>query len=383
MACASADVHLLPRHYRNSPSLATYQKNLACTPSWTERDRVLLVGSADRLAPAARSVITGEHKGQKGLRTAVRLVERIEHEKAATPLEALVREHSLLLEHRPPYNRWRCAPESYLYIRAGGGRSGLSLSTTRRAPRWLQKPGGEPGSRDTLIIGPFRRRSSARAAVDLLQSCYPVRPCDCDAGARAANDALVTDLVCWLAGHAPNTDIMDPLQRATAAIDEFRRAGSHEEAQAMIQGCDHLNAVRQAYTSLAEAQRLCFACLWPQNGDGQPALRLNVVVRGVMRTAVSMDAADLDSQLATAFAVLETPVLERSTGSSGARPRLVAVRQEDLDCLLNVRRWFRDLDGSRDSDAALVSWQESKPDSYAAARTRIESLSRLLLEREV
>ena len=44
--------------------------------------RVLLVGSADRLAPAARSVITGEHKGQKGLRTAVCLVERIEHEKA-------------------------------------------------------------------------------------------------------------------------------------------------------------------------------------------------------------------------------------------------------------------------------------------------------------
>ncbi len=46
----------------------------------------------------------------------------------------------------------------------------------------------------------------------------------------------------------------------------------------------------------------------------------------------------------------------------------MAVRQEDLDCLLSVRRWFRDLDGSRDSDAAVVSWQDSEPDSVRRRR---------------
>ncbi len=155
-------------------------------------DRVLLVGSADRLAPAARSVITGEHRGQKGLRTAVRLVERIEHEKAATPLEALVREHSLLLEHRPPYNRWRCAPESYLYIRAGGGPLWSELVNHSPRTPLAPEPGGEPGSRDGLIIGPFRRRSSARAAVELLQRLLPgptVRlRCGSQSGQRCPGD---------------------------------------------------------------------------------------------------------------------------------------------------------------------------------------------------
>ena len=97
-----------------------------------EEERVLLAGRGDRLAEEVRSFFVSGARRHRGLRTAVRLVDRIDYEETATPLEAVIREQELLLEHRPPYNPFWTAPEGYVYIRAGGRGSGLSLSATRR-----------------------------------------------------------------------------------------------------------------------------------------------------------------------------------------------------------------------------------------------------------
>ncbi len=143
-----------------------------------EEERALLVGRADHLADDVRSFFMAGARRHKGLRTAVRLVERIDHEQTATTLEAVVREQQLLLEHRPPYNQYWTAPEGYVYIKAGARGPGLNLLATRRAPRWLGDPSHDPlPPQGDLVIGPFRRRGAAYAAVSLLRECYPIRHC--------------------------------------------------------------------------------------------------------------------------------------------------------------------------------------------------------------
>ena len=49
-------------------------------------------------------------------------MERIDWDESVTPLEAVVREQELILEHKPPYNFQGSRPENYTYLKVGGCR---------------------------------------------------------------------------------------------------------------------------------------------------------------------------------------------------------------------------------------------------------------------
>lgn len=331
---------------------------------------ILYVGKADRLRERVRSYFVAHGDHSRKVRQAVRLVDRIDWEEAGTPLEAVVREQELILQHRPPCNFHGGRPESYVYLKVGGSGPGLNLYVSNRPPAWLVAPetdadrlrgGGARPSRLPLVIGPFRGRARLNAALDLLQRCYPVRrcprrpdgrpcvrgegnhclaPCTGDPLVRTEHDTLVMEIVGWLAGHA-EASLPDPLQRAQAVIQSLSHQRRYEQAQNLQEACDHLLSVCRSYRSLAEAHTLCFAALWPQsaNGDG-PRVRMNLVRNGRLCEAVSLRFDGLEQQLGAALAGM---VDRRTTfPESSAAPPFVAVPQKELDSLLAVRRWFHE-----------------------------------------
>ena len=320
-------------------------------------DEVLLVGRADELGSEVRSLFMPGPRKHRGVRTALQMVERIEYEPALTPLEAMVREHRLLVDCRPAFNPYWTEPDNHVYIRIRRGGPGLSLSTSGRAPGWLHDidclpPEGEQ------VIGPFRRRTAARAAVALLQRCYPIchcprgtaerpcsrgsgglclAPCSADPKISGTHDRLVRDLFMWLAG-SPQDDDLDPVAKVAETSPEPGRQ-NHAHAQGARDARDHLLAVRRAYSALADARSLSFVGLWPQVQDGGAAVRLNLVVGGKLRTAVTVAEDAAEAELASVFAWLA----ESSRSIRDASPdSLVAVPQRDLDYLLSLGRWFHD-----------------------------------------
>jgi DNA polymerase-3 subunit epsilon len=360
-------------------------------------DRALLVGQADHLAQEVRSLFMPGPRRHRGMRTALGLVERIDHEESATSLEAAIREQQLILEHRPPYNPYWTAPEGYLYIRAAGGGSGLALMTTRRAPRWLRDHGVSSSPvHGELVIGPFRRRSSAQAAVTLLQRCFPIRHCPRQSGTRpcsrgalglclcpciadestvAQHDGLVTDLVRWLAGQ-PTGKLLDPEQRADEMARELSQKRLHEEARSARGDVEHLLVVRRAYEALATARALDFVYLKRTEGaDGLPAVRLNLVLGGGLAMATSLD------RCVSAQRIREA--MEHARGAMLSAPKdqhraLVAVPQEELDSLLAVGRWVQQGPHAED---VLVRIPDSSPRSLDRVRVQVETECQSLLVR--
>ena len=342
--------------------------------------RILYVGKADRLGERVRSYFVANAGHSRKVRQAVRLVERVDWDETCTPLEAVVREQQLILEHRPPCNLHGGRPERYAYVKAGGSGLGLNLYVSCRTPKWLAQmelapeptqggrtlarvPKSSSSRRQALTLGPFRGRARLSAALDLLQRCYPVRrcprrpdgrpcvrgeggrclaPCAGDPHVLAAHDSMVTELIGWLTGSS-GVNLPDPLERAEEVMWGLSRQQRYEEAQALRDARDHLLSIRRSYRSLAEARALCFAALWPQagNGDG-PMVRMNLVWNGRLREPVSLHASTLEQQIVAALA----PLWDRSDSpaESVAAPSLVAVPQKELDSLLAVRRWFREAD---------------------------------------
>ena len=192
-------------------------------------EHVLYVGKADKLRERVRSYFVSDSEHARKVRQAIRLVERIDWVETVTPLEAVVREQELILEHRPPCNLQGRRPENYAYVKIGGSGSGLNLYVSGRPPKWLvpkttvvggpdrsagtaathvdtpvgadagadvgaglgvecipiegnptregkgQRSNGKP--RFPLVLGPFRGRTRVYSALDLLQRSYPIRRC--------------------------------------------------------------------------------------------------------------------------------------------------------------------------------------------------------------
>ncbi|MBC7293113.1 MAG: hypothetical protein H5T84_03205, partial [Thermoleophilia bacterium] len=273
--------------------------------------RVLYVGKADRLREQVRSHFAPTVKVPRKLRQAARLVERIDWEETGSPLEAVVREHELILQHRPYCNVQGRRPEAYAYLKVVSTRSGLVLGLSNSFP--IRPEYGSRTGRHGLLIGPFRGRARLQNALDLLQTCYPIRrcarrqgnrpclrghtgsclaPCVADPDITAAHDTLVERLVLWLVGHS-GEDIPDPLTYAEERIRSLARQRRYEESRRLQAACEDLQSVRRSYLALAEARQLCFAALWPlpSNGAG-PSLRLNVVVNGKLRGGATLTAAN-------------------------------------------------------------------------------------------
>ena len=320
---------------------------------------ILYVGKADRLSERVRSHFVASADHARKVRQAVRLVERIDWDEACTPLEAVVHEQKLILEHRPSCNMYGTRPETYAYIKAGGAGSGLSLFTSSRAPKWLDGPNCRTrSSRQPLIMGPFRGRTRLHAALDLLQRCYPIRrcpqrpdgrpciradhgrclaPCASDPHTRLEHDALVMRIVAWLAGES-DVDLPDPLERADDVVRHLSRQRRYEEAQNLKEASERLLSIRRSYASLAEARSLRFAFLWPQNGYGDgPSVRLNLIWDGRLRDPASLYPGRVEEAITAALEALWEGERPHSAVSV---PSLVAVPQKELDVLLAIRRWF-------------------------------------------
>ena len=143
---------------------------------------VLYVGKADRLRERVRSyfVAGGGHAPQGAAGRAPGGADRLGRD--LHPLEAVVREQELILEHRPPCNVHGSRPENYVYLKAGGSGPGpqpthdqqpaaragwhaerASASPALRARRWSSAPSG---------AGPGMARPWT-----LLHRCYPIRRC--------------------------------------------------------------------------------------------------------------------------------------------------------------------------------------------------------------
>ncbi len=321
---------------------------------------VLYVGKADRLRERVRSYFVPGGSHPRKVRQAVHLVERIDWDESVTPLEAVVREQELILEHKPPYNFQGTRPENYTYLKVGGAGAGLTLTMTTRQPRWMaaDEPSPRPG-RTPMIIGPFRGRARLAQTLDLLHRCYPIRRCPRGAGTRPCirlecgdclapctgdpqiveqHDALVMGIVRWLAGRPPE-GFAEPTERAEALVYTLSRQRRYEEAQRMREATEHVLGVKRSYQSLDEAVRLRFAALWPAVGeDGDAAVRVNIVWDGRLREAVSLPGArvaeGIEEHLDTLWAT------RSAANCSSAEMRAVA--QKDLDLLLAIRRWYNE-----------------------------------------
>jgi DNA polymerase III epsilon subunit family exonuclease len=357
--------------------------------------QTLFVGRADHLAETVRSHFVESPRQNRNLRTALRVVEKIEWQDTHTPLEAVVREQQLLLEHRPPYNPHPTRPEGYTYIRVKHDGSGLSLFASQRPPKWLATDTGHPESgRCRLVIGPFRRRSVAQAAVDALWRCYPIKhcsreqrgrpcrrgelglclsPCAADLQGRQEHDALVVGLLCWLAGRS-QPDLLDPLCRAEETAWTAARQGRCEEALALREASEHLLSVRRSCLALAEACELSFACLWPHYGNGdKPSVRMNIVWQGVLQEPLSLRPGSMEQQIDGALEPLRLlPV--RSSKSDDKT--LIAVPQKKLDSLLAVSRWFHDSDHPTKT---IIPSDVTGPAALATTRAWLVTESQALL----
>ena len=359
------------------------------------RGDVLLVGRADSLAEGVRSYFLAVPRRSSKEKAVARLVEQIDWSVAPSPLEAVVQEHSLVREHRPPYNLSGGRPENYVYIRAAGSGPGLSLLASRHAPQWLAETGcASAPARSGLIMGPFRHGTAVNAAVELLRSCHPIkrcprtrdsRPCSrgktglclspCTGSDRRTreHDDLVTSIVWWLAGY-PRPELPDPARRAEELARQLADQERYDEARALREACGHLQNVRRSYFALAEARALCLACLWPQAGNGAgPSIRFNLVWRGRLVESASVGPESVERQIGRMLDLVRT-LAGRSTAGAGSL--FVAVPQAELDSLLAVGRWLRE-----DQVAVKVPIPDpgSDPDALAATRARLEAEVRALL----
>jgi hypothetical protein len=322
---------------------------------------VLYVGKADRLRERVRSYFVRGGGHTRKIRQAVHQVERIDWDETYTPLEAVVREQQLILEHRPSCNVMGSRPENYTYLKVGRSGYGLNLTMTARQPRCLA-PGeaAAPSSRTPMVLGPFRGRTRLIQALDLVHRCYPIRrcprsaathpclrfecedclaPCTGDPETVAKHDALVLGILGWLAGRPPaGSD--DPIDRADDLVFSLSRQRRFEEAQRAREAREHLLSVRRSYQSLVEAASLRFAALWPETADdGTTLLRLNLVWDGTLRETVSLPGSCVAEEIRSRLRALWASPAPSWT-SPGELP--VAVMQKDLDALLAVRRWLKE-----------------------------------------
>ena len=252
---------------------------------------VLYVGKADRLRERVRSYFVPGGGHTRKLRQAVHLVERIDWDETFTPLEAVVREQELILEHKPPCNVQGSRPENYTYLKVGDTGSGLSLTMSTRQPRWLAAEDTPPGHRarpwssDRSAAGPGWRRPSTCFTSAIPSAAAPAAPSTGPASGWSAaivwvrargeprvveqHDALVMGIVRWLAGR-PAEGFADPLDRADELVllavpaTALRRRSAHARSQGppaqretvvSVAGGSHVPAVRRALAGGGQRRR--------------------------------------------------------------------------------------------------------------------------------
>ena len=371
------------------------------TYRFVDRDgTVLYVGKADSLGDKVRSHFFFSSNLNRPMREILTRVERIDWEEALTPLEAVAQEQRLILEYGPPCNLHGVRPDAYAYLKAAGRDAGLRLLVTRRVPRWLSGAEKQRPSRDGLVLGPFRSGNRLRAALELLQLCFPIRrcsrrptasagarpcrralerrclaPCTGDLDARARHDLLVKQILLWMGG-SDVPDLPDPVAKAEDMAQKLLRQGQEEQARRLNAAAEALRALRRGCMCLAEARSLRFATLWPcdNNGNG-PALRLNLVWNGLLQEPAWLHPRTMAADLEAALAPLWEAETRRARWQTSS-PYLVAVAREELDALLAIRRWYYEAKNVPkfalpDPEADRSQWEAFKTQLVAQAKAML------------
>ncbi len=99
------------------------------------------MGKADRLRERVRSYFVPGGGHSRKVRQAIHLVEHIDWDETRTPLEAVVREQELILEHRPPCNLHGSRPENYVVSQSREAPvPGFTCTISSRQPRVAGRP---------------------------------------------------------------------------------------------------------------------------------------------------------------------------------------------------------------------------------------------------
>ena len=379
--------HIDPAHRRDRHKLALTRDIPRAPGAYLfrdEDDQVLYVGKAESLRDRVRSYFLSNTDHSRRIRQALRRLRRVDWEETGSPLEAVVREQELILEHRPPCNVFGRRPENYVYIKVARRGRGLRLYPSDR-------PGGA-----VAVVGPFRGRSRVAAALDLLHRCYPIRrcagtaqgegclflqtgaclaPCIADETGLAEHDALVSSLLSWITGETsfppgetPGRPSLDPPAQATALMRRLASQHRYEEARDVRDAIEDLGALRRSYRALAQARGLRFLVMWPLPSDGTRRVRMDLVWDGVLRESVSVTPADASLHVGR---LVRSLAVEEETSVPGEYP--VAVAQNQLDLLLAVRRWLLDT-----PEATVVVPPSESDGTCALEMWRTQVLDKLL-----
>ncbi len=126
--------------------------------------QVLYVGKASNLRTRVRSYFSGDRR--RKVAQLLRETESISHIECPGPLEPDVTEIRLIHRHSPRFNRRSKSPTSYVY---------LKLTLNERYPRLsIATAVKDDGA---LYLGPLTSRSTARLAIDGIESVTPIRRC--------------------------------------------------------------------------------------------------------------------------------------------------------------------------------------------------------------
>jgi DNA polymerase-3 subunit epsilon len=395
-----------PGHKRDKHKLALTRDIPRVPGAYVFRDgegNVLYVGKADRLRDRVSSYFLSSANHSRKVRQAVRRMQRVDYEVTETPLRAVVREQELILEHRPPCNVLGRRPENYCYVKLGGRGNGLRLYASDR-------PGdlASGGVTCETMIGPFRGRSRVQGAIALLQKTYPIRqcrgvrrdgpcvygqtesclaPCNPDPALRGEHDELVRSLLAWLTGGSAPA-LGDPFERARAIRTKLAAGQRYEDAQEVHEALESLATLRRSYQALTEAVGLRTAVIWPLPGDdGARTAQLDLVWRGHLRASARLDAGTASLEIGRILRTLPASVEQAAGNGAGSSPSGngrdrdgtsggLAVRQEELDLLMAVRRWIREA-----PPASVVHFPEgdSHDESLEMWRQELVALARHLL----
>lgn len=129
------------------------------------KGRPLYIGKAKNVSARVRSYF-GAAETRDRMERMLDLTVRVRAIPCATEFEALIREHRLLVEHKPPFNRAGTRPERNVWLRLTSETfPRLSIVRERHAERGL------------LHLGPFRSRQDAEFARDAIATATRIRTC--------------------------------------------------------------------------------------------------------------------------------------------------------------------------------------------------------------
>lgn len=235
------------------------------------KGRPLYIGKAKNVSARVRSYF-GAAETRDRMERMLDLTVRVRAIPCATEFEALVREHRLLVEHKPTFNRAGTRPERNVWLRLTNETfPRLSIVRERHAGRGL------------LHLGPFRSRQDAEYARDAIASVTRIRTCQetlsirtpksacaladmgrCDAPCdhrvgveqyRTAADAVIE--LCNSDGTS-FAETLESRQRQLAQAERFEEAAVvRDRVLAFVVG----NAKRRRYEQLAAVPELVAAQL--------------------------------------------------------------------------------------------------------------------------